>query len=85
MQAPRDIPDPHDLPVTIDRDIVSGAPVFRNTRVPIDALMNNIKDGMSLDEFLENFPSVSREQAMQVLEFLRRAAQPSDPFEDSAE
>ena len=53
--------------MTVDKDIVSGTPVFRNTRVPVDALMNNLKDGMSLDEFLENFPSVSREQALQVL------------------
>jgi len=62
------------LPVTVDKDIVSGTPVFRNTRVPVDALMNNIKDGMSLDKFLENFPSVSREQALQVLEFLKGSA-----------
>ena len=67
MQAPIDEPNLHGSPVTVDKDIVSGTPVFRNTRVPVDALMNNIKDGMSLDEFLENFPSVSREQALQVL------------------
>lgn len=60
--------------MTVDKDIVSGTPVFRNTRVPVDALMNNIKDGMSLDKFLENFPSVSREQALQVLEFLKGSA-----------
>ena len=60
--------------MTVDKDIVSGTRVFRNTRVPVDALMNNIKDGMSLDKFLENFPSVSREQALQVLEFLKGSA-----------
>ena len=53
MQALRDEPNPHESPVTVDKDIVSGTPVFRNTRVPVDALMNNIKDGMSLAEFLE--------------------------------
>jgi uncharacterized protein (DUF433 family) len=57
------------LPITVDPDIVSGAPVFRGTRVPIDALINNLEDGLTLDEFLENFPTVTRDQALQVLEF----------------
>lgn len=57
------------LPITFDPDIVSGAPVFRGTRVPIDALINNIEAGLTLDEFLDNFPTVTREQALQVLEF----------------
>jgi uncharacterized protein (DUF433 family) len=56
------------LPITSDPDIVSGAPVFRGTRVPIDALINNIEAGLTLDEFLDNFPTVTREQALQVLE-----------------
>jgi len=58
-----------DLPITSDTEIVSGAPVFRGTRVPIDALINNLEDGLTLDEFLDNFPTVAREQAVQVLEF----------------
>ena len=61
------------LPITIDPDIVSGAPVFRGTRVPVEALIDNLEAGLSLDEFLENFPTVTREQAMQVLEFSRSA------------
>ncbi len=60
------------LPITIDPEIVSGAPVFRGTRVPIDALMNNLEAGLSLDEFLDNFPTVTREQAVKVLEFSKR-------------
>jgi len=58
-----------DLPIASDPEIVSGAPVFRGTRVPIDALINNLEDGLTLDEFLDNFPTVAREQAIQVLEF----------------
>lgn len=58
-----------DLPITIDPEIVSGTPVFSGTRVPIDALINNLEDGLTLDEFLDNFPTVAREQAVQVLEF----------------
>jgi len=57
------------LPISIDPDIVSGAPVFRGTRVPVEALLSNLEAGLTLDEFLENFPTVTREQALQVLEF----------------
>ena len=57
------------LPITVDPEIVSGVPVFSGTRVPIDALINNLEDGLTLDEFLDNFPTVAREQAVQVLEF----------------
>ncbi|MFL6332295.1 MAG: DUF433 domain-containing protein [Pyrinomonadaceae bacterium] len=59
------------LPITIDPEIMSGAPVFRGTRVPVAALLDNLADGLTLDEFLDNFPTVSREQAVQVLEFSR--------------
>jgi uncharacterized protein (DUF433 family) len=57
------------LPIKIDPEIMSGTPVFEGTRVPVDALMNNLAAGVSLDEFLENFPTVSREQAQAVLKF----------------
>ncbi len=59
------------LPITIDPEIVSGTPVFRGTRVPVDALVSNLESGITLDEFLDNFPTVTREQAMQVLEFYK--------------
>ncbi|HBP86804.1 MAG TPA: DUF433 domain-containing protein [Nitrospirales bacterium] len=57
------------LPITIDQDILSGTPVFQGTRVPVDALMTNLESGLTLDAFLDNFPSVTRKQAIQVLEF----------------
>ena len=63
------------LPVTVDADILSGAPVFRGTRVPVDALINNLEAGLTLEEFLENFPTVTREQAIQVLDFSRATLQ----------
>ncbi len=59
------------LPVTIDQDIMSGAPVFQGTRVPVEALITNLEAGLTLDAFLENFPSVTREQALQILEISR--------------
>ena len=63
------------LPITIDPEIVSGAPVFRGTRVPVEALISNLEAGLTLDEFLENFPTVTREQALQVLGFSRSTLQ----------
>ena len=63
------------LPITMDPEIVSGAPVFRGTRVPVDALLSNLEAGLTVDEFLENFPTVAREQALQVLGFSRSTLQ----------
>lgn len=57
--------------VTCDIEIMSGTPVFKNTRVPIKNLIDYLEEGESLDEFLEDFPSVSREQAIQALEFAK--------------
>ena len=57
------------LPITIDPEIVSGTPVFRGTRVPVEALISNLEAGLTIDEFLNNFPTVTREQALQVVEF----------------
>ena len=57
------------LPVSIDPEVLSGTPVFTGTRVPVDALISNLEAGLTVDAFLDNFPSVSREQALEVLEF----------------
>ena len=58
------------LPITVDPEILGGTPVFRGTRVPVDALLTNLEAGVSIDEFLENFPTVSREQVLEVSSFL---------------
>ena len=60
-----------DLPITVSKDILSGQPVFKGTRVPVSALLENLEVGVSLDEFLENFPSVHRDQAIQLLDYLK--------------
>ncbi|MBM5817698.1 MAG: DUF433 domain-containing protein [Cyanobacteria bacterium K_Offshore_surface_m2_239] len=52
---------------------VSGARVFRGTRIPVAALFENLKDGVSLSEFVELFPGVTVQQARQVLEHLARS------------
>lgn len=57
--------------IVSNKEILGGTPVFRGTRVPVSALLDNLESGVSLDEFLENFPTVKREQAVQVLEYFK--------------
>lgn len=52
-----------------DPEKVSGAWVFRNTRVPVTALFENLEDGASVDDFLSWFPGVTREQVAAVLDY----------------
>jgi uncharacterized protein (DUF433 family) len=59
--------DSSDL-ITIDPDILGGTPVFKGTRVPVKTLFEYLEDNYTLDEFLECFPSVTRELARRVLE-----------------
>lgn len=54
-----------------DPDILGGTPVFVGTRVPIKTLLDYLEAGDSLDEFLDHFPSVSREQAIATLELAK--------------
>ena len=56
-----------------DPEIVSGAPVFVGTRVPVQALLDYLEGGDTIEEFLDDFPSVSREQAVAFLEAAGRA------------
>ena len=51
-----------------DSDILGGTPVFHGTRVPIETLLDYLEAGDSIDDFLEGFPSVSREQVIRYLE-----------------
>ena len=56
-----------------DPEIVSGTPVFVGTRVSAQALLDYLEGGETLDEFLDDFPSVSREQAIAFLKEAERA------------
>ncbi len=58
-------------PINVDKEILNGTPVFEGTRVPVSALLDNLEADVSLNEFLENFPTVKREQAVQVLEYFK--------------
>ena len=53
--------------VVSDQSILGGTPIFRGTRLPVSSLFEYLSDGLSLDYFLETFPSVTREQAVGVL------------------
>jgi uncharacterized protein (DUF433 family) len=59
--------------IRIDPEIQSGTPVFDGTRVPIQNLFDYLEGGETLDEFLEDFGSVTREQAVEVLELAEKA------------
>jgi uncharacterized protein (DUF433 family) len=54
--------------ITIDKDILGGTPVFKGTRVPVKSLFEYLENNYTLDEFLECFPSVTREAVRRVLE-----------------
>ena len=54
--------------VTSSPDVMGGTPVFSGTRVPIENLLDHLEGGESIEDFLEGFPSVSREQVVTFLE-----------------
>jgi len=57
-----------------DPEILGGTPVFVGTRVPVQSLFDHLEAGDSIDDFLEGFPSVKREQVIAVLERSRQPA-----------
>ncbi|MCW1969034.1 MAG: DUF433 domain-containing protein [Anaerolineae bacterium] len=61
-------------PIVRDPEILGGSPVFRNSRVPIATLFDYLETGETLEQFLEDFPSVRHEVAIEVLEDLREIA-----------
>lgn len=58
--------------VSSSKEIMGGTPVFAGTRVPIQTLIDYLKAGETIDDFLEGFPSVSREQVVEFLEEAER-------------
>ena len=59
------------LPIHSDPEIMGGTPVFVGTRVPVQTLLDYLEAGDPLDEFINDFPSVSREQVVAVLELAK--------------
>ena len=60
-----------DCIVQIDPEILGGTPVFRGTRVPVKNLLDYLAAGDTLDQFLDDFPTVERQQAVAALELAR--------------
>ncbi|MGH9516906.1 MAG: DUF433 domain-containing protein [Terriglobales bacterium] len=54
--------------ITKDPDVLGGTPVFRNTRVPFQNLLEYLEAGQTIDEFLDDFPTVTRQNAIEALE-----------------
>jgi uncharacterized protein (DUF433 family) len=54
--------------INIDKEILGGSPVFKGTRVPVETLFLHLEKGIPLDEFLQDFPSVTKDQAIAVIE-----------------
>jgi uncharacterized protein (DUF433 family) len=59
--------------ITSDADRLGGTPVFTGTRVPVQTLIEYLEAGHPLDQFLDDYPSVTREHAIAVLELAKRA------------
>lgn len=57
--------------VSVTPDVMSGAPVFAGTRVPVQTLLDYLEGGDSIEEFLQGFPTVGREQVVAFLEEAR--------------
>ncbi len=57
--------------INIDSEILGGTPVFSGTRVPIKNLFDYLEEGEAMEEFLEDFPSVKKEQVIKILEMSR--------------
>lgn len=64
--------------VSRNPDVMNGALVFAGTRVPVDTLIQHLAAGDSLEEFLEDFPTVQREQAVAYLEMALEKTKESD-------
>ena len=58
--------------IATDPEILGGQPVFKGTRVPVETLIDHLEVGVSLEEFLEDFPTVTKEQAIATLEITNK-------------
>ena len=60
------------LVISVSDDVMSGTPVFSGTRVPVKTLLDYLKAGESIDDFLDGFPTVKREQVILLLEEIEK-------------
>ncbi len=64
--------------ITRDPDLLGGTPVFTGTRVPMETLFDHLESGLSLDVFLEDFPTVARDQVVALLELASKLLKSKD-------
>ena len=57
--------------IQTSKDILGGTPVFRGTRVPVQSLIDYIESGDTVNDFLHDFPSVTRKQVISILEYVK--------------
>lgn len=60
-------------PIKIDPEILGGTPVFSGTRVPVQSIFDYLEGGEDLNEFLDDYPGVSKEAALEVLEMAKKS------------
>ncbi len=58
--------------ISIDNEVLGGQTVFKGTRVPVETLFDHLEAGITIDAFLEDFPSVSKEQAIALLDYANK-------------
>ncbi len=64
--------------INVDKEILSGTPVFKGTRVPVKNLFDYLETGESIESFLKDFPSVKREFVLQLLEQAEKLISPEE-------
>ena len=67
------VPEGLDKVLVVDPEIMSGALCFRGTRIPIQVLFDNLEEGMGADEFVQIYPTVTKQQVGSVIEWGHRA------------
>ncbi len=70
-------------PININPNIQGGTPVFRGTRVPIKALFDYLEAGDDIDAFLNDFPSVTREQAIQLIHLAEKLLASANTYNEN--
>lgn len=58
--------------ITIDKEILGGQTVFKGTRVPVESLFDHLEAGETLDQFLDDFPTVTKDQAIALLDWVNK-------------
>lgn len=58
--------------ISIDNEVLGGQTVFKGTRVPVETLFDHLESGITIDAFLDDFPSVTKEQAIALLDYANK-------------